>query len=313
MQASSLSKVTELNLKDCSCTCLLIMGDTLIISTTIGTLHQFSLKTMSLEQTCQTSMNTIDCMAKIDDKYFAIAGLKIEIWQIPLTFDQIYKAFAEESAIGISIVDNYMYIAMEESGVHKVNLVNPFQETLYTHSSFLIAFDLLNINNKISIASVSINDELIVYEDQEKKTKFDERLCSIKFEQYGNYVICGAMSGKIHFFSVEKNQIITSIEAHDARVKSIAVGKTQKIFVTGSFDQTAKIYFENELEPVEIISEHCDWVQSVAISESFKIIITGSADNTIKFWNYSSLVNKRERRTCGLNIFCSIIERFKKT
>ena len=306
MQTSSLTKVSELNLKDCSCTCLLIMGDTLVISTTIGTLLQFSLRTMSLELASQTSMNKIDCMAKIDDKYFAIAGLKIEIWQIPLTFDQIYKAFAEESAIGISIVDNYMYIAMEESGVHKVNLVNPFQETLYTHSSFLIAFDLLNLNSKISIASVSINDELIVYEDLEKKKKFDERLCTIKFEQNGNYVICGAVSGKIHFFSVEKNQIITSIEAHDARVKSIAVGKTQKIFVTGSFDQTAKVYFMNELEPVEIISEHCDRVQSVAISESFKVIITGSADNMIKFWGYSSLVPERESRSRIFNFLCSL-------
>ena len=311
METSCLPQVSDLNLKDCSCTCLLIMGDTLIISTTIGTLLQFSLKTKVLDQSSQTSMNTIDCMAQIDNSYFVIAGLKIEIWQVPLKFYQIYKTFSEESAVGISIVQDYLYIAMEESGVKKLDIRNNSEETLYEHSSLLISFDLLNLNNKISIASACIDNELIVYENIDRKTTFPEKLFSVKFEQYGKYVLCGSMSGKIFIFSVDQNQVITIVEAHDARVKSIAVGKIHQIFVSGSFDQTAKVYFVNELEPAGTILGHHDWIQSVAISEDYKIVITGGADNMIKIWDYSSLHSKAVTKGCGLNFLCSFFQKFK--
>jgi hypothetical protein len=72
---------------------------------------------------------------------------------------------------------------------------------------------------------------------------------------------------------------------HTGPVRSVAVSPDGKRIVTGSSDQTAKVWDAEKGQEVLSLKGLTNWVLSVAISPDGKRIVTGSQDQTAKVWD----------------------------
>ena len=74
------------------------------------------------------------------------------------------------------------------------------------------------------------------------------------------------------------------LEGHTNAVWSVAI--KDNIIISGSDDETIKIWDINSGKCIKTLEGHTDWVKSVAIKDN--LIISGSSDNTIKIWDIES-------------------------
>jgi WD40 repeat protein len=58
-----------------------------------------------------------------------------------------------------------------------------------------------------------------------------------------------------------------------------------KRVISGSDDNTVKVWNLETGEEPSTLSGHSDWVQAVAVTADGKRVISGSWDNTVKVWN----------------------------
>ena len=72
---------------------------------------------------------------------------------------------------------------------------------------------------------------------------------------------------------------------HSDSVKSIAISPDGQTFVSGSWDNTIKIWNLHTRELIGNLTAHSSQVESVAISPDGQTFVSGSADTTIKVWN----------------------------
>jgi WD40 repeat protein/serine/threonine protein kinase len=75
------------------------------------------------------------------------------------------------------------------------------------------------------------------------------------------------------------------IGAHQARVKKVAFSADGKIGLTGSDDNTARLWETTTGKPLGPPLRHQDWVRAVALSADGKIALTGSTDSTARLWD----------------------------
>ena len=75
-------------------------------------------------------------------------------------------------------------------------------------------------------------------------------------------------------------------EGHTGSVNSVAFSQDSKRIVSGSYDQTIRVW---DAETGEVVvgplKGHTDWVTSVAFSQDSKHIVSGSHDKTIQVWD----------------------------
>jgi len=80
--------------------------------------------------------------------------------------------------------------------------------------------------------------------------------------------------------------LIGVLEGHTDRVNSVAFSKDGKHIVSGSDDQTIRVW---DAETGEVVvgplKGHTNWVNSVAFSQDGKHIVSGSSDHTIRVWD----------------------------
>ncbi|MFN5396885.1 MAG: eIF2A-related protein [Pseudanabaena sp.] len=74
------------------------------------------------------------------------------------------------------------------------------------------------------------------------------------------------------------------LEKHSSEVRSLAFSPDGKTIVSGSFDNTLRLW-NVEGKELLTIKGHSKWVTSVAFSPDGKIIASGSFDNMIKLWS----------------------------
>ena len=72
---------------------------------------------------------------------------------------------------------------------------------------------------------------------------------------------------------------------HSDSVKSIAISPDGQTFVSGSWDNTIKIWNLHTGELIRTLIGHSSSVQSVAITPDGQTLVSGSNDKTIKVWN----------------------------
>jgi WD40 repeat protein len=68
-------------------------------------------------------------------------------------------------------------------------------------------------------------------------------------------------------------------------VRSVAYSPDGKHIVTGSLDETVKIWDSATGKEKCTLTGHSDWVRSVAYSPDGKHVVSGSRDNTVKVWD----------------------------
>lgn len=96
---------------------------------------------------------------------------------------------------------------------------------------------------------------------------------------------------------------VAIFEGHTAGVYSVAIASDGKTILSGSGDNTARIWeVPAELPPSDkrvtvkkeraVLKDHTQAVEAVAISPDGKTFVTGSWDRTVKFWNTDGTLRK---------------------
>lgn len=81
------------------------------------------------------------------------------------------------------------------------------------------------------------------------------------------------------------NRIVHTLEGHTDVVQSAKYSPAGNAIVTGSNDNTAKIWDAHTGKEIATLSGHNDWITSAVYSPAGDRIATSSKDSTIKVWD----------------------------
>lgn len=150
----------------------------------------------------------------------------------------------------------------------------------------LLAFT--NGDNGVSVYSCPGFEEVVSYENKGEIALIN----SICFDDSGKLIAIGLSSGNLLIWDIENNKVVCRMKCHQHSVFSILFIKDSKQLVTGSFDNTVKIweisYNEDNdinLALVASISEHNDFVLSITTDTNYEWLISGSKDSTMKLFS----------------------------
>jgi len=79
--------------------------------------------------------------------------------------------------------------------------------------------------------------------------------------------------------------LVKTLSGHSGSVWSVAISPDGQTLVSGSEDQTIKIWNLTTGQLSRTLSGHSDTVRSLALSQDGKILASGSGDRTIKLWD----------------------------
>ncbi|MTJ40871.1 WD40 repeat domain-containing protein, partial [Dolichospermum sp. UHCC 0406] len=80
-------------------------------------------------------------------------------------------------------------------------------------------------------------------------------------------------------------RLLRTLSGHSSSVYAVAVTADGKRLISGSWDNTVKVWNLETGEEQFTLSGHSSLVQAVAVTADGKRMISGSNDNTVKVWN----------------------------
>ncbi|AFY35721.1 caspase family protein [Calothrix sp. PCC 7507] len=116
-------------------------------------------------------------------------------------------------------------------------------------------------------------------------------------------------SPQVSTSQVQRWTCIYTLTDHSDKVNCVAISPDGQTLVSGSADQTIKIWSLTTGKHIHTFEGHADTVNCVAISPDGQTLASGSADKTIKIWNLNT---KRHVRNLGgwfsphLDSICSL-------
>ena len=87
--------------------------------------------------------------------------------------------------------------------------------------------------------------------------------------------------------------LIRTLTGHTDFVKAIAFSVDGKYLISGSWDNTLKVWDWQTGVEVRTLTGHTDFVKAIAFSVDGKYLISGSWDNTLKVWDWQTGVEVR--------------------
>jgi WD40 repeat protein len=194
------------------------------------------------------------------------------------------------NSIDISKDENYLLTSSHDNKARLWNLEN---------EQLIKEFNVKNIH----FASFSGNSRYIVFGSgglngsthgieiwDRKKNKF---IKSYKTKRYiisldvstGRYIVATLQdSYNIKLWDRKRNGYKKTLKGHMGQVNSVAIDKNGDFIVSGSDDNTIKIWNRRGKE-IKTLRGHNNRVTSVKISNDTKYIISASDDKSIKLWN----------------------------
>ncbi|MEG4186942.1 WD40 repeat domain-containing protein, partial [Microcoleus sp. Pol17_C1] len=88
--------------------------------------------------------------------------------------------------------------------------------------------------------------------------------------------------------------LLRTLEGHSNSVYAVALTADSKRAISGSRDNTLKVWDLTTGSELFTLKGHSDWVNAVAVTPDGKRAISGSRDNTLKVWD---LTNRKEEFT----------------
>jgi len=121
---------------------------------------------------------------------------------------------------------------------------------------------------------------------------------SVAVSHNGNMVLAGSSDGILHLWNVVSGKKIRTLGGHSNNSKNtkafsnsvdaIALSPDGHIALSGSRDETAKLWNLDSGREIYTLKGHNNSIGTVAISPNGQIALTGSSDKTIKLWDISS-------------------------
>ncbi|KAG2556874.1 hypothetical protein PVAP13_8NG173301 [Panicum virgatum] len=135
------------------------------------------------------------------------------------------------------------------------------------------------------------------YKELEIESRFDftqRPVYSAKFIERKEWFVAGDGDGFIYVYNYETDEKVTSIEAHEDKITSLAVHPSDPIVISSSDDHLIKLWnWEKGWECARIFEGHSDRVTQVNINPiNPNSFASASADCTIKIWNIVSSESK---------------------
>jgi WD40 repeat protein/uncharacterized caspase-like protein len=88
--------------------------------------------------------------------------------------------------------------------------------------------------------------------------------------------------------ALAQTPVLTIPSGHSAWIPDAAISTDGKYFVTGSYDNTVKIWDYASRREVKTLYGHSDIVQAIAISPDNRLIASAAADGKIKIWQVNN-------------------------
>ena len=82
--------------------------------------------------------------------------------------------------------------------------------------------------------------------------------------------------------------LLRTLSGHEGGINTVAVTPDGQFAISGSDDNTLKVWSLDTGEEVTTLKGHTDWVRSVAVTPDGQFAISGSYDNTLKVWSLST-------------------------
>ncbi len=83
-------------------------------------------------------------------------------------------------------------------------------------------------------------------------------------------------------------KLVQTLSGHSSSVNAVAVSADGRKVVSGSGDETVKIWDAESGEELCTLSGHSDVVTAVAVSADGRKVVSGSGDETVKIWDAES-------------------------
>ena len=172
--------------------------------------------------------------------------------------------------------------------IEKINLDELKQDTL---PSFKQKFRSPVINhNQLNDLLSKMNQNIEDIEYYVKKFELDLLLNeSIKFEKYEKSSTFGRLiiENIDPVLSDNYGELIKSYNGHSSLIRSIQLDENKNKLITGSEDNTIKIWDLYTRQCLRTLYDHTHWVTSLLIVANNKFV-SGSEDKTIKIWDLNS-------------------------
>jgi len=109
--------------------------------------------------------------------------------------------------------------------------------------------------------------------------------CLRKIQQQQIPSMVKQVSDRVYLEKIKSFHYIRTLTGHSSWVDSLAISQDGKILVSGSYDNTIKLWDLSTGKPLHTLVGHGSTVFSVAISPDRQTVVSGSDDGTIKLWN----------------------------
>ncbi|OSX65158.1 hypothetical protein POSPLADRAFT_1053931 [Postia placenta MAD-698-R-SB12] len=155
--------------------------------------------------------------------------------------------------------------------------------------------------------------ELVLEESRKQKAEKTKHLGSpielpgkaLGIEVRGNYAWIAENTAVARKVSLESGKTLQLFRGHSAPVTCLAFFDKEPgsvlgdVLITGSWDQTIKVWNTETKELISSTPAHSDFVKSLCVVPSLALLISSSSDKTLRFWDLSTYQNGQPLHSVG--------------
>lgn len=161
-------------------------------------------------------------------------------------------------------------------------------KTLIPHKGCGFISDIAISDDNSSFATTSSDSIISIW----NLTTHKETILKGKMEMYdklfflSNETVLADCLGKLELFDFKKDSTKQFAKSHSNMITSFEVLPDKEKFITGSMDNTIKIWNIKNQDIDTTLTGHKGWISSLSLVEGSNYLLSGSNDQTMKLWDW---------------------------